>query len=85
MGARYQDRLADRPSVVIKLQLQLQLQSIGELMRFSHCKLLLLEAESPGWRQFGNPEERNISRWKPVASNGSEDMTVDCVVCDSEL
>jgi hypothetical protein len=30
---------------------------VRELLWFSHCKLLLLEAGSWGWEQFGNPVE----------------------------
>jgi hypothetical protein len=50
-------------------------------MQFSICELLRLEAGSGGQGQFGNPEKGNVRRWKPLPSNGSEDVTVDTSVC----
>jgi hypothetical protein len=30
---------------------------------------------------LGNPRKGNVCRWKPLQSNGSEDMTVNNSVC----
>jgi hypothetical protein len=40
------------------------------MLRFSRCELLLLEAGSWERWQFGNPEEGELWRWKPLHSNG---------------
>jgi hypothetical protein len=33
----------------------------------------------------GTHRKRDFRRWKPLPSNGSEDMTVDTLVCNSVL
>jgi hypothetical protein len=55
--------------------------AIRELLGFSHCVLLLLEDGSWCQGHFGNPEEVEYLPWKPLPSNGSEDVTVDTSVC----
>jgi hypothetical protein len=59
----------------------IELQLVRGLLGFSRCELLLLEAGSWGRGQSGNLEEGNIRRWKPLPSNGSEDVNRDTNVC----
>jgi hypothetical protein len=54
-------------------------------MRFSHCELLFWKVIAEAGDSLGTRRKVNISRSKPVTSNGSEDVTVDCCVCDTEL
>jgi hypothetical protein len=57
------------------------LQLVGELLGFSHCALLLLEAGTEAGA-IREPEGKVIVRpWKPLPSNGSEDVTVDTSMC----
>jgi hypothetical protein len=52
--------------------------AVRELLGFSRCELLLLQAGTWGRGYLGNPEEGD---WKPLPSNGSEDVIVDTNVC----
>jgi hypothetical protein len=52
-------------------------ERVRKLLGFRRCKLLLLEACSIVWGQYGDSEEGNFRRWEPLPSNGSEDVTVD--------
>jgi hypothetical protein len=47
-------------------------QWVTELLPFSRCELLLWEAGSWDWGEFGNPVEGE----RPLPINGSEDVTM---------
>jgi hypothetical protein len=52
----------------------------------SCCALLLLEAGSCGRGQFGTQRKGNVSRWKPLPSNGNGRLRRLWVCCgDSDL
>jgi hypothetical protein len=57
MGASRRGKLADWPFDRRSLTLTLNDELVRELLRFSRCELLLLEAGSWGWGEFGKPEE----------------------------
>jgi hypothetical protein len=63
------------------LQLVSRLVDSWELLEFSRCGLLLLEAGSWGRGQFGNLEEGERWLLEALPSNGNEDVTVDNSVC----
>jgi hypothetical protein len=46
----------------------------------SYEKLVTEAGNSSGTQRKGN-----VRRWRPLRSNGSEDVTVDIDVCNSEL
>jgi hypothetical protein len=54
-GARHQDLLIDWQSVAFVGEL---MSLVRWLLELNYCELLLLQAGSWGWGQFGNPEER---------------------------
>jgi hypothetical protein len=55
--------------------------AVRELLGFSHCEFLLLEAGDSSEIQ----RKRNIHHWKLLPSNSSEGVTGDTSVCNSEL
>jgi hypothetical protein len=55
------------------------------MLGFSCCQLLLLEEVAEAGDSSGTERKGNVRRWKPLPSNGSEDVTLDISVCNSGL
>jgi hypothetical protein len=49
----------------------------GSVIVVCCCEKVVAEAEDSS----GIRRKENVCRWKPLLSNGSEDMTVDTSVC----
>jgi hypothetical protein len=88
--------LTDWPSVAMWLWLWLvaNIELVGELVSYLDnrsgsivviccCEKLVAETGDTS----GTQSKGNVRRWKPIPSNGSEDVTVDTnmCVCNSEL
>jgi hypothetical protein len=57
--------------------LQLISMFVTELLRFSHCELLLFEAGSWGQGQFGNPEEGECMLLEAATKQGLVKIITD--------
>jgi hypothetical protein len=58
---------------------------VRELLRFSRCELVAVAGDSSETQR-----KENVRRWKPLPSNGSDDVTVDtgmpvCVTMNCEV
>jgi hypothetical protein len=59
--------------------------AVRELLRFSRCELLLLEADSWGREQFENPEEGERQSLEASTKQRQWRRAVNISVCNSEL
>jgi hypothetical protein len=62
---------------------------VTELLQFSYCELLLLEAVNWGWGPFGNPEEEEYPLLEAVTKQQLvkivtdwEDLACPTVICE---
>jgi hypothetical protein len=51
------------------------------VLLFSCCEKLVAEAGD----RLETQRKGNVHHWKPLSSNGNEDVTVDTSVCNSKL
>jgi hypothetical protein len=49
----------------------------GSIVMNGYCQKLVAEAGD----RSGTNRKENVNRWKPLPSNGREDMTVDTNMC----
>jgi hypothetical protein len=78
--AQDSSNLTDRPSQPVEFVGELE-DCCRSVAVSCCCEKLAAEAGVSS----GSQREADIRRWKPLPSNGSEDVTVDIIACNCEL